>query len=208
MIFTGLITFIFSLRHCGRHRAFRIIPYYVGLFLIQSTIVDFYWYLLPRDRSAIAIEDISTTVFTIFEICAFSLLILQYIVGAGRRLAIKLNLVLFVMVEIFFSLRALPPITSLQISLVEPVALALPGVIYFYELFTIVNPKALKDRPSFWIVSGILYLSVVSVISMLTFEYIGRFGGDAYALGNIFYSILFVLFMRAYKCNPDEWAVA
>ena len=208
MLVTALIAFIYSLRNYSRHRGFRIIPYYIGFFLFQALLVDFYWYLSVQDRSALAIERLSSTAFTIFELLVFSLLILQYIIGPGRRLAIKLNVAVFFVVQTLFYLGVLPRILTLQMYLLEPLALVLPGVLYYYELITIVNPKALRDRPSFWIVSGILYLSVTSVTSMLTFEYIGRFGDAAFALGNIFYSILFVLWMRAYKCSPDEWMVA
>jgi len=208
MIFTALIAFIFSLRHYSWHRGFRIIPYYIGLFLFQATVADFTYFVSPRgDRFAISLELISTIALTIFECCVFNLLILHYIVGAGRRLAIKLNIVLFFMAEIFLYLRAFPRVPMESMCLLEPIAIVLPGVIYFYELFTIVNPKALKDRPSFWVVSGIMYLSVGSLTAMVCQQYLGRFGDAAYTLGNLFYSILFVLLMRAYKCSPDEWVV-
>lgn len=206
MVVSALVTFTFSLRHYRHHPAFRIIPYYLGSFLF-ATAVDFNEYLSPRDRLADFFDNIGLTVLTIFEFCVFSLLILHYITGAGRRLAIKLNAVMFFLVEIFLYFRAFPRPT-LQMSMLESIALVLPCVVYFYELFNTVNTKALKDRPSFWIAIGIGYVSVCSLTETLSFEYIGRFGDGAYALGDIFYSILFVLFMRAYKCSPEEPAAA
>lgn len=209
MIFTALVAFIFSLRHYGRHRAFRIVPYYLGYFFLQAAIIDFNWYASPRgDRFANSLEQISTFILTIFELCVFSLLILHYITGAARRLAIKLNVILFFMGVVFLYFRSFPQLPTYSLFLLEPIALVLPGVVYFYELFTIVNTKPLKDRPSFWIVSGIMYLSVGSLTSMLSLEFLGRFGDGAFALGNLFYSIFFVLIMRAYKCSPDSRVAA
>jgi hypothetical protein len=207
MIFTALITFIFSLRHYRTHRAFRIIPYYIAFCLAQA-MVDCYVYSSPRgDRFAFSLEDISTAAFTIFEFCVFSLLILPYITGAGRRLAIKLNVVLFFLAEALLYLRTFPRVSIYSMCLVELIALVPPCLIYFYELFTSMNTKALKDRASFWIVTGILYLGICSFTLLLSFEYMGRFGDGAYALGNLFYSILFVLFIRAYKCSPEKRVV-
>jgi hypothetical protein len=208
MIFTALITFIFSLKYYKRHRAFRIIPYYIGFCLVQAMVVDFYLYVSPRgDRLAMTLENISTAAFTIFEFCVFSLLILPYIAGAGRRLAIKLNVVLFSIGGTLLYLRTFPHDSIYPMSLLELIALMPPCLIYFYELFTIMNPKALKDRASFWIVIGIVYLGACSFTLLLSYEYMGRFVDGAFALGNLFYSILFVLFIRAYKCSPEEGVV-
>jgi hypothetical protein len=207
MIFTALITLIFSLRHYRTHPAFRIIPYYIGFCLFQA-MVDFYVYISPiGDRFPFLLEDISTATFTIFEFCVFSLLILPYISGAGRRLAVKLNVVLFFIAEALLYLRTFPRDSIYSMCLLELIALVPPCFFYFYELFTTTNTKALKDRASFWVVFGIMYLSVLSFTLLLSREYVGRFGDGAYALGNLFYSILFVLFIRAYKCSPEERVV-
>lgn len=208
MIFTALITFIFSLRYYKRHRAFRIIPYYIGFCFVQAMVVDLYWYVSPRgDRLADSLELISTIVFTIFEFCVFSLLILPYIAGAGWRFAIKLNAVLFFTAETLLFFRTYPRVSIYSICLVELIAIVPPCLIYFYELFTTMNTKALKDRASFWVVIGILYLGACSCTLFVSFEYVGRFGDGAFALGNLFYCILFVQFIRAYKCRPEEGVV-
>jgi hypothetical protein len=187
MIVTALITFIFSLRYYGRRRAFRIIPYYIGFCLFQELVVGFYWYVSPSgDRLANSLESISIIAFTIFEFCAFSLLIFSFIAGAGRRLALKLNAVVFFIAEILLYLRTFPRISIYSNSLFELIALVPPCLIYFYELFTTTNTKALKDRASFWVVLGVASLSVFSFTLLLSFEYLGRFGDGAYALGYVF----------------------
>jgi hypothetical protein len=205
MIFTALIAFVFSLRHYGRHRAFRIIPYYIGFCLVHALVVDFYWFVSPSgDRLANSLDLISAAVLTIFEFCVFSLLIFSFIAGTWRRLAIKLNAVVFFIAEILLYLRTFPQIPIYSLCLLELIALVPPCGIYFYELFTTMNTKALKDRASFWVVFGIASLGVLSFILLLSFEYLGRFGDGAFALSYVFYSILFVLFIRAYKCPPEE----
>jgi hypothetical protein len=208
MIFTALIAFIFSLRHYGRNRAFRIIPFYIGSCLLLET-MEFIKYVSPGDDRLVSLlEQITIGAFTVFEFCVFSLLILHYIAGPARRLAIKLNALLYFIGVIFLYLGAFPQIPVYPMSQLELIALVPPCVIYFYELFTSTSTRALKDRPSFWLVTGIICLGAFSLMSMLTIAYIGRFADGAYALGNLFYCILFVLFMRAYKCSPEELVVA
>jgi hypothetical protein len=208
MIFVSLIAFIFSLRHYGRHRALRIISYYFAFWLLMEG-VEFYRYISPRgDRFANALDLIGAAILTVFEFCVFSLIIFHYIAGAGRRLAIKLNTVIFSAAEIFLFFRKLPQNPLFSMGLLEAAALVLPCVIYFYEFFTNMNTKALKDRPSFWVVTGIIYQGIYNTCLTLSMEYLGRFGDGAYTFAILFYCILFVFFMRAYKCSPEEAAVA
>jgi hypothetical protein len=203
----ALIALIYSLRYSGRHPAFWIIPYYFAFWLLMVG-VEFYFYISPRgDPFASAFDNACTAIFTLFEFCAFSLLILHYIAGAGRRLAIKLNTIIFFIAEIFLYFRAFPRNPIFSMSMLETLALVPPCVLYFYELFTNMNTRALKGRPSFWIVTGILYQSVFNATLTLSMQYMGRFSEGAYAFGILFYCILFLLFMRAYKCIPEERVV-
>ena len=207
MVFITLIAFIFSLRHYGRDRALRILSYYFAFFLLSMG-VEFYLYISPRgDRFANDLASICYGALIIFEFCVFSLLILLYIAGPGRRLAVKLNMMIFLIAEVFMYFRTLPRNPIFSMGIVETAGLVLPCVIYFYELFTNMNTKALKGRPSFWIVTGILYQSAFNASLTLSMEYMGRFSEGAYAFGILFYCILFVLFMRAYRCSPEERVV-
>jgi hypothetical protein len=207
MIVVILIAFIFSLRHYGRHRALRIIPYYFAAWLLIE-VLEYYRYITsPGGRFGLVLNAIAAS-FTVFEFCVFSLLVLHYITGARRRLAVKLNAVIFFIVEIFLYIRAFPKNAIFSMDLLEAAALVPLCVIYFYELFTNMNTKALKDRPSFWIVTGIIYQGVYNASLVLSMEYMGRFSNGAYAFSILFYCILFVLFMRAYKCNPEERVAA
>lgn len=203
LIFIVLIAFIFSLKHYGRHRAFRIIPYYFGFWLlIEGT--EFYRYIsLPSDRFTNGLN-LTAAIFTIFEFCVFSQLILHYIAGTGRRLVVKLNTVIFFIAEIFLYFRAFPRNPIISMCMLDSAAIVPPCVIYFYELFTDMNTKALKDRPSFWVVTGIMCQNAYNTCLMLSMEYLGRFSSGAYTFAILFYCVLFVLFMRAYKCSPEE----
>lgn len=205
LILTALIAFVVSLRNYGRHRAFRIVPYFIGFFLL-AVMSDFIFYASPKgDRFAGYFANICAAAYTIVEFFAFSLIILNYITGAGRRLAIKLNALVFLIGEIFLFFLRFPGNPIFLMCLLQGILLVVPCVLYFYELFTTMNTKALKDRPSFWIVTAIIYQNVCGVSLMLSMEYMGRWSEGAYALGCISYCILFVLFMRAYKCSPEEW---
>lgn len=203
MLIINLIAFFFSLKHYGRHRAFRIIPYYFGSWLLMEG-TQFYWYTSPPGDRFTYVLNLITACFIIFEFCVFSQLILYYIAGAGRRLVMKLNTVIFFIGEIFLYFRGFPRNPIVSMCLLESAALVPPLVIYFYELFTNMNTKALKDRPSFWVVTGIMCQNVYNTCLTLSMEYMGRFSSGAYTFAILFYCVLFVLFMRAYKCRPEE----
>jgi hypothetical protein len=208
LVFMTLIAFIFSLKYYGRHRTLRLLSYYFALFLLAEAI-EFYLYISPTgERFALLLASICFDTLTIFEFCVFSLLILHYIAGAGRRLAVKLNTVIFFIAEIILFFRTFPRTSDIPLGLLEAIALVPPCVIYYYELFTSMNTKALKDRPSFWIVTGILCQAICNSSLILSMEYMGRFGDGAYAFGILIYCILFVLLMRAYRSSPEERVVA
>jgi len=207
ILFIVLVAFIISLRHYSRHRALRILPYYFAFWLLMEA-AEFYRYISsPNHRVTLALNAMAVS-FTIFEFCVFSLLILHYVVGAARRLAVKLNTVIFFIAELILYFRSFPRNALVSINLLEAVALVPPCAIYFYEFFTNMNTKALKDRPSFWVVTGIICQGAYNASLLLSMEYMGRFGDGAYTLGILFYCILIVLFMRAYKCSPEERVVA
>jgi len=204
MILTILIAFIFSLRHYGRDPALRILSYYFAFFLLSMG-VEFYLYISPRDdRFANDLASICFGALVIFEFCVFSLLILHYITGPGRRLAIKLNTVIFFLVEIFLYFREFPRNPFFWMGLLEAGALVPPCVLYYYELFTGMNTTALKDRPSFWVVTAIVCQGACNAFLTASRKYTGRFGDGAYVFGILFYCILFVVFMRAYRSGPEE----
>jgi len=208
MVFITLIAFIFSLKQYGQHRFLRILSYYFAFFLLAEG-MEFYMYISPKgDRFAVLLASLWDDALTIFEFCVFSLLILRYIVGAGRRLAVKLNTVIFFIAEIILFFRTNPRNSIIPLGLLEAAAIVPPCIIYYYELFTSMNTKALKDRPSFWVVTGILCQGICNSSLTISMEYMGRFGDGAYDFGILFYCILFLLLLRAYKSSPEERAVA
>lgn len=202
-----LIAFIFSLKYYSRHRAFRVLPYYFGGWIVMVG-QQFYWYISPfAVRYAYVLHGIAAA-FTVFEFCVFSLLILHFIAGVGRRFAIKLITVILSIAEIVLYFRTVPRNPVVSMGLLEAGGVMLFCAVYYFELFTDMNTKPLKDRPSFWIVTGIICQNTYNTSLVLSMEYMGRFSDGAYTFGILFYCLLFVLFMRAYKCHPEEKAVA
>jgi hypothetical protein len=60
----------------------------------------------------------------------------------------------------------------------------------------------LKNQPSFWIITGILFLNTSSIPMLLTAGLLGNYSAAAFCLNFILYSILFILIIRAYLCTP------
>jgi hypothetical protein len=88
--------------------------------------------------------------------------------------------------------------------LLESVFLVPPCLLYFYERFLTVNLQPLKEQPSFWVVTGVLFLNSCSIPLQLTFGYLGKYREAAFSLNYILYSIFFILLIRAYLCSPEK----
>lgn len=80
-----------------------------------------------------------------------------------------------------------------------PVCLA-----YFYELLTTANPRPLRDRPGFWVITGAFLVNGGTIPLMLSANYLGGYYNIAYSLNYILFGILFFLLTRAYFCPADE----
>jgi len=206
MILIAIVALVVSLKLYYRHRSLRFFSYYIGLSLIQSG-ADFYRHLAPKhDPFAYELIVIADIVFIVFEFSLCTFFILRYITGKARRWAVKLNATTFFIFLVLFLVHKLPIIVFSKLWLVESVALVPPCLIYFYELFLTVNSRSLKEQPSFWIVTGVLFLNSCSIPLLVSLEYLGSLEGTLFGLNDILYSILFVLIIRAFRCRPEEAA--
>ena len=208
MILLALIALVISLKYHSRHRNLRIFTYYIAFSLLQS-MAAFYRYLYPHQQYPVLTENISNFSFMLFEFIICNLFIMHYIVSPVRKLIIRINglvffVFLFFLILFFPSINKYTRITSAVFYLLESAFLVLPCLIYFYELFLTVNLRPLRDQPSFWVVTGILFLNTCSIPLLLTVNFLGKYREPAIVLNYILYSTLFILLIRAYLCTPEK----
>src|ERR1700722_5103102 len=201
MMFLALTALVTSIRYYGRHRNLRIFTYYIA-FSLTETLVAFSAFAGPDfNFYPSVLLDITYVTFTVFEFIVCNLFILQYIRSPFRKRLIRINGGLFLT---FLVTSLLLKRMQTTIFFLESVFLVLPCLIYFYELFLIVSLKPLKNQPSFWVVTGILFLNACSIPLQFTIRFLGRYGEAAYSLNDILYCILFILLSRAYFCSPEN----
>lgn len=95
---------------------------------------------------------------------------------------------------------------ALIIGATEFVFLLIPCVYYFLQLFKLNSSVRLTERPSFWIVTGIFFFSLISIPYYLLSRY---FKNTQYELKNLFDAVLiyipftanFLFLIKAFLCK-------
>ena len=206
MIVCTIAALVVSIVCYRRHKTLRIFPYYIASSLFSDMAVLFAFLYWPGDDLLMAIMSASRYAFLIFEFIVFSLFILRSISSPLWRRIIRINvLVFFVLLAIAVALapRHLG-IQPMHYILLQSVFLVPPCLIYFYRLFQTTDLQPLKDQPSFWVITGMLFLKACSIPLMLTVTSMVGHENEAYTLNYILYSLLFVLLIRAYFCAPPN----
>jgi hypothetical protein len=202
MFMTALAALVVSLRYYNRHRDLRIFTYYILFSLLQS-LTDFFVHGAKLDEitSRIILASFEN-VFMLFEFIVCSYFILQHLISGRRRRAVKVNALIYFCFLLWVGGRHYKAIYMNTFFFYESIFLVLPCLLYFYELFLYIRPEPLKNQPSFWIITGILFLNASSIPMLLTAGLLGNYSAAAFCLNFILYSILFILIIRAYLCTP------
>jgi len=202
MMIATLAALVVSLRYYNRHKDLRIFTYYI-LFSFLQDLTEFFAPAVKMDKitSRIILAS-SEYAFMLFEFIVCNYFILQHLSSARRRMAVKVNALIFFCLLLYMGLRYYKVIYLRSFFLFEAIFLVLPCLLYFYELFVNVRPEPLKNQPSFWIITGILFLNACSIPMLLTVGLLGKYSQAAFFLNFILYSIFFILIIRAYLCTP------
>ena len=202
MMMATLAALVVSLRYYNRHKDLRIFTYYI-LFSFLQDLTEFFAPAVKMNKltSRIILAS-SENAFMLFEFFVCNYFILQHLSSARRRMAVKLNALIFFCLLLYLGLRYYKVIYLRSFFLFEAIFLVLPCLLYFYELFVNVRPVPLKNQPSFWIITGILFLNACSFPMLLTLGLLGKYSHAAFFLNFILYSIFFILIIRAYLCTP------
>jgi hypothetical protein len=199
MILTGIAALVVGIKNYRRHRELRIFTFYV-LFSLTQDASDFFRCMCPKGAIApMIIEGCITLGFMLFEFGVWTFFILSHITSAKRRMIVKIIPIVFVVLTICFIWWKSGEVNFL---LLNCTLLALPCFFYFYELFLSVHEKPLKDQPSFWVITGMLFFSCCSIPLYLIMNAFGKSANETFSLNYILYSLFFSLLIRAYCCKP------
>jgi hypothetical protein len=202
MMMATFAALVVSLRYYNRHKELRIFTYYI-LFSFLEDLTEFF--AQPGRLDPITSRTIiasSENVFMLFEFIVCNYFILQHLSSARRRMTVKVNALIYFSFLFWVGIRHNQDIYLHTFFIFEDIFLVLPCLLYFYELFVNVRPEPLKNQPSFWVITGILFLNACSFPMLLTLGLLGNYSSAAFCLNFILYGIFFVLLIRAYLCTP------
>jgi len=169
------------------------------------TAVDFYRVISAANQPAMkSIVITMSNTFGLIEIIIFSRFILFNLSSVLRQRIVKISVWLYFGVMLVNCIRDYCFIFSTAYYLVPTIFLIPLCLVYFYELLATANPKRLRDRPGFWIITGAFLVSSGTAPLMMCAKYLGSYYDVAYSLNYFLFGILFILLTRAYLCPSDE----
>lgn len=181
--FSILIIFIFLRSHSGISPKFRnhFINYGNDLIALTELLVYYYYFsiLLLSDKIKILMKSLAIL---------FSVIIVIYILTRFSFLTIRYSYI------------------SYLVGAAEFIFLLPPCLFYFYKILSVNSETKLFKRPSFWIVSGIFFYSMVSVPYYLLNDYVSNnykelTGVLAAALFYVPFTLNFSFLIKAFLCK-------
>jgi hypothetical protein len=211
MVICTLAALVVSIVHYRRHRRLRIFMYYIAFSLLQDLIAIIGILYTPGDSRPtglpVVLEFVSLYGFTFFEFIVYNLFILHYINSPIWRRILRINAWIFfalILLGVSGTFKFLNHTYPVFEFLLESISLVPPCLIYFYQLFQTDDPQPLKDQPSFWVITGLLFLKACSIPLLLTVQLMLGYESQVFTLNYILYSLSFVLLIRAFLCPPSN----
>jgi hypothetical protein len=199
-IILSIIAFIVGLKHYKEPKELRIITYYSGV-AVAYDIIGTYFQLLNN----LTVGIVGESILSVIEFIIFCIYLYRAISSHRMRAIIKFFYWTFPALLFFAWIKWKRLDMPTLAYVLDALYLIVPCLVYFYELFTTSKLLFLKNHPSFWIVTGILFYNSCTIPLFLLTGYFAR-KAPSYehlisSLNYILYSILYLLFIRAYLCR-------
>jgi len=206
MVLVETIALAVTIRYYQRHKILRVFPYYLAFSLLEVW-AGFIFSVAGTHTPLKYAPGVIANIFMLFEYSLCTFIILRHISSKGRRRAIYINALIFVAILAFAISKNYHLAYQATFFSFESIFLLLPCLLYFYELFVSVQPAPLKDQPSFWVVTGFLFLNACSIPMLITVPRAGQYHTAVYSLNYVLYSIFSILLIRAYRCPSQNLPV-
>ena len=206
MIIVTIVALFVSIKHWKEEKELHLITYYLAAAVAIDLLCIYFELFTSGNIVAKRIQVLLLVVFMIIEITIFFIYLSRNINSHELRTIIKFIYLTFFILNFYLSVihPSLFYNMASQFAVVESFCLVVPCLFYFYELFAC-KRIALINQSSFWVVTGILFYNSCSIPIFLLEDYIRHklaiYNDAVLALNYILYSILFLLFIRAYLCR-------
>ena len=146
-------------------------------------------------------SNIFLVIYMILEYSMYTYLLLLFINSELIKKYLKISMIIFLLIVNIFWFSQLSFVrTFSMISLTQSVFLLLPAFYYFYEILNAPPVLELSQEPSFWIVTGIVFLQICLIpiyIGLVTINKII----PIQSLDYLGYIILIILFLKGISCK-------
>ena len=210
MVAITATAFIFGIKSGYRIKGLKFIPFYAAAALLEDFTGLYCEFIYKGARQGLIISSTAGNIFTLVEFILLLNFLLQSISSRWRRRITRCLGVLF-MSHVILSWLPIPGTHSHiydfqpQVFVWGNIFLIVPCLFYFYELFNGSTYVNLKNVPSFWVATGILFNNSCAIPLFLLMGLIGRtmptYAALIYSLNFLLYSILFSLLIKATLCK-------
>jgi hypothetical protein len=201
---TICITFLLSAIILVKNNTFgylRLFPFYHASSIITE-IIALQFFALPSDEYYIT-SNVPYNVFTLLEFLFFSLYIFQR-VNTGKSVIIT-SISLFLILYFLCIIKYTFDIPFYVLLLLQNLFLLIQCIVYFNDVFTTFSSSNLEKEPAFWIITGIMFYSIITSpmqIYRLTHGMNTELRMQLYITTNgTAYLLMYMLFIKGYTCK-------
>lgn len=206
LILLEVIALVVAIRNYHRHRRLRVFTYYILFSLVQLWF-DFIYTNGGKTPLLAAIYVCISNAFMLFEFGVCIFFIVTQINSKGRRRTIYIDALLYIGFLAFILFRHYQWFFQASFFYFESLFLLLPCLLYIYDLFVSVPSRPLKDEPSFWIITGFLFLNACTIPLYILGGSRAHYFPQIMTVNFILYILLFLLLIRAYRCPPANASI-
>jgi len=208
-----IIAFIISVKKKNKHRILRFIPIYIlALLVVYFTVEVYLVFPLEKRRKLVRFDFFLDHLFTLIELLIFSDFFYKVLLSSFLRKVVRTLTSLFILIFIMGTLLK----SQLQLNTAhkmintfytfQAIFLILFCILYFIELFKKPPVLNLFEEPSFWVTTGLFFFTSCTLPYSLLENQIDlnyhEYAVELFAIFHVFYSLFFIMIIRAYLCKP------
>ena len=189
----------------------RYFPIYAGLYSSLYILLYLLMILECNDIIGKIIINNYDNLFTLTEFIIYISFFKNFFNQQSYKTALRFLFLIYLIIFIYLTANAnikyhtLPQSIKSTIYTIESICLIIPCIIYFFYLFQGSPTLKLLNESTFWIVMGVFFMLFCTLPYSIAENYFLRndwvLGRQLYSLFNIFYTLNFLMIIRAYLCK-------
>jgi hypothetical protein len=207
LLFMCFATTIIGYLNRSKFKSLKLLPVYLIASILQ-TIITFVCTSYQGFEYAVEVNNYSLFFFVIIEFLVFYNSSIQFLKTTFLKTCLYAVSIFFIIFSIYawFNIDFSTYIPQF-FYITDCICLAIPCLLYFYEVFTIMPLINLSNQPSFWVIIGFSILAICTLpfylLEHYLYENLKGFYHQICALYYVFYCLLFFLISKAFLCKQE-----